>query len=139
VRTCCPAHNCGGRCVLVAHIRDGVIVRLDSDDREYDGIDAPRLLACSRGKAYLRRQYHPDRLRYPMKRIGKRGEGKFERISWDEALDIAAGEIQRVIDTYGNSALFVPYGTGSYSNTNGSHLARRLFNLYGGHLGSYNN
>ncbi len=138
VRTCCPAHNCGGRCLLVAHVRDGVIVRLDSDDRRYDGIDNPRLLACSRGKSYLRRQYHPDRLKHPMKRIGKRGEGKFKRISWNEALDIVSGEISRVRETYGNSALFVPYGTGSYSNTNGSHLARRLFNLYGGCLGTYN-
>jgi len=139
VRTCCPAHNCGGRCILVAHIKDGIIVRLDSDDRLYDEIDNPRLLACARGKAYLRRQYHPDRLKFPMKRVGRRGEGKFERISWAAALDIAANQIQRVRETYGNSALFVPYGTGSYSNTNGSHLARRLLNLYGGHLGTYNN
>lgn len=58
VRTCCPVHNCGGRCLLVAHVKDGVITRLESDDRAYDGIDQPRLLACARGKAYLRRQYH---------------------------------------------------------------------------------
>ena len=135
VRTCCPAHNCGGRCLLVAHIKDGLIVRLDSDDRTYDNPDNPRLLACARGKSYLRRQYHPDRLKHPLKRIGKRGEGKFARISWDEALHTVAGEIKRVKETYGNGALFVPYGTGSYSNTNGSHLARRLCNLYGGCLG----
>lgn len=138
VRTSCPAHNCGGRCLLVAHLKDGVITRLDSDDRTYDEIDEPRLLACARGKAYLRRQYHPDRLKYPMKRIGQRGEGRFERITWDEALDTVASEIKRVREQYGNAALFVPYGTGSYTNTNGSHLARRLFNLYGGHLDAYN-
>ena len=61
-----------------------------------------------------------------MKRVGRRGEGRFERISWDEALETTAHEIRRVKETYGNGALFVPYGTGSYSNTNGSHLARRL-------------
>jgi anaerobic dimethyl sulfoxide reductase subunit A len=138
VRTSCPAHNCGGRCLLVAHVRDGKIVRLDSDDRDYDEIDNPRLLACSRGKAYLRRQYHPDRLQYPLKRTGKRGEGKFERITWDEALTTVAEKIDHIKEKYGNSALFVPYGTGSYSNTNGSHLARRLFNLYGGHLDTRN-
>jgi anaerobic dimethyl sulfoxide reductase subunit A len=138
VRTCCPAHNCGGRCLLVAHVKDGVITRLDADDGAYDEIDSPRLVACARGRSYLRRQYHPDRLRYPLKRVGKRGEGKFLRIAWDEALDRVAGEIRRVRNIYGNSALFVPYGTGSYSNTNGSHLARRLFNLYGGCLGAYN-
>ena len=138
VRTSCPAHNCGGRCLLVAHIQNGKIVRLDSDDRKYDEIDNPRLLACARGKAYLRRQYHPDRLTQPLKRIGKRGEAKFEPIGWDEALDLAASEINRVIETYGNEALLVPYGTGAYSHTNGSHLARRLFNFYGGHLDTYN-
>jgi anaerobic dimethyl sulfoxide reductase subunit A len=138
VRTSCPAHNCGGRCLLVAHLKDGVITRLESDDRTYDEIDDPRLLACARGKAYLRRQYHADRLLHPMKRVGKRGEGKFEQITWDQALDTVAGEIERIRDTFGNGALFVPYGTGSISNTNGSSLARRLLNLYGGHLGSYN-
>jgi anaerobic dimethyl sulfoxide reductase subunit A len=138
VRTSCPAHNCGGRCLLVAHIQDGRIVRLDSDDRTYDGADQPRLLACARGKAYLRRQYHPDRLTQPLKRVGPRGEGKFAPVIWDEALSLAASEIKRVVETYGNQALLVPYGTGAYSNTNGSHLARRLFNCFGGHLDTYN-
>ncbi|MEW5960036.1 MAG: hypothetical protein AB1801_20125 [Chloroflexota bacterium] len=73
VRTSCPAHNCGGRCLLVAQLKDGVITRLESDDRSYDEIDEPRLLACARGKSYLRRQYHPNRLKYPMKRVGHRG------------------------------------------------------------------
>jgi anaerobic dimethyl sulfoxide reductase subunit A len=138
VRVGCPAHNCGGRCLLAAHIRGGVITRLDTDDRP-DAVSTPQLRACVRGRAYLRRQYHPDRLLYPMKRVGARGEGRFERISWDEALDKIAGEIQRVREKYGSSALFVPYGTGSYSQINGSHTARRLMNLSGGSLGFYNN
>jgi anaerobic dimethyl sulfoxide reductase subunit A len=122
----------------VAHVRDGVIVRLDTDDRVDDDLSRPRLVACPRGRSYLRRQYHPDRLTHPLRRVGRRGEGSFEPIGWDEALDTVAGEIERVRDRYGNGALFVPYGTGSYSNTNGPHLARRLFNLYGGCLGIYN-
>ena len=138
VRTSCPAHNCGGRCLLVAHIKDGRIIRLESDDREYDEIDNPRLLACARGKAYLRRQYHPDRLTQPLKRIGKRGNVDFSPIEWEEAFDIATSKIERIVNKYGNQALLVPYGTGAYSNTNGSHLARRLFNCYGGHLDTYN-
>ena len=137
VRVGCPAHNCGGRCLLQAHIRDGVITRLDTDDRP-DTLAAPQLRACTRGRAYLRRQYHPDRLLYPMKRVGKRGEGRFERISWDEALDKMAGELLRIQQQYGNSALFVPYGTGSYNQINGSHTARRLMNIFGGCLGIYN-
>ena len=137
VRVGCPAHNCGGRCMLVAHVQDGRITRLDGDDRP-DVLAALQLRACPRGRAYLRRQYHPDRLLYPLKRTGRRGEGKFVRISWDEALYLAAGELQRVKATYGSSALFVPYGTGSYNQLNGSQTARRLMNLFGGCLGIYN-
>jgi anaerobic selenocysteine-containing dehydrogenase len=74
-----------------------------------------------------------------MKRVGPRGSGEFERISWDEALDLAAENIQRVKETYGNSALYVPYGTGSYNQSNGQFIANRLFNVYGGSLGYYNN
>ncbi|MFA6165460.1 MAG: DMSO/selenate family reductase complex A subunit [Gemmatimonadaceae bacterium] len=137
VRVGCPAHNCGGRCLLIAHLHNGRITRLDTDDRP-DTIAAPQLRACVRGRAYLRRQYHPDRLTHPLKRIGKRGEGKFAPITWDEALDLVAREMQRVTATYGNSALFVPYGTGSYNQLNGSQTARRLMNLFGGCLGIHN-
>jgi len=137
VRVGCPAHNCGGRCVLVAHIRDGHIIRLDADDRP-DSLAAPQLRACVRGRSYLRRQYHPDRLLTPLKREGARGEGEFHPISWEEALDTLASQFERIKHQYGNSALFVPYGTGSYNQLNGSHVARRLMNLYGGCLGIYN-
>jgi anaerobic dimethyl sulfoxide reductase subunit A len=137
IRVGCPAHNCGGRCVFVAHIRDGQIIRLDSDDRP-DSLSKPQLRACVRGRSYLQRQYHPDRLMTPLKRVGKRGEGRFLSISWDEALDSVAHQIERVRREYGNSAMFIPYGTGSYNQLNGSHIARRLMNLYGGCLGIYN-
>lgn len=137
VRTGCPAHNCGGRCLLIAHVQDGKITRLEADDRP-DSLAAPQLRACPRGRAYLRRQYHPDRLLHPLRRTGKRGTGNFERISWDEALDTLAAQFERVKAKYGNEALFVPYGTGSYNQLNGSHTARRLLNLYGGCLGIYN-
>jgi anaerobic dimethyl sulfoxide reductase subunit A len=137
IRVGCPAHNCGGRCLLIAHVENGRITRLDTDDRP-DSLAAPQLRACVRGRAYLRRQYHPDRLLHPLKRVGQRGEGKFERISWEEALETVAGQMQRVKAQYGNEALFVPYGTGSYNQLNGSHTARRLMNLFGGCLGIYN-
>src|SRR5512134_1321 len=91
IRVGCPAHNCGGRCLLVAHVKNGRIVQLDADNRP-DTVSAPQLRACPRGRAYLRRQYHPDRLLHPMKRTGKRGEGQFKQISWDEALDTIAGQ-----------------------------------------------
>ncbi len=137
IRVGCPAHNCGGRCLLIATVENGTITHLETDDRP-DSLSAPQLRACARGRAYLRRQYHPDRLLYPLKRVGRRGEGRFTRCTWDEALELLAGQLQRIKAKYGNEALFVPYGTGSYNQLNGSHTARRLMNLFGGCLGIYN-
>ena len=138
IRAGCPSHNCGGRCLLQVFVRDSVIVRIETDDRPGDTIADPQLRACVRGRAYRKRQYHPDRLQYPMKRVGKRGEGRFERIGWDEALDHIAAEFKRIKAAYGNEAFYVPYGTGSYNQINGRQTAQRLMNLYGGSLGYYN-
>lgn len=139
IRVGCPAHNCGGRCLLIATVNNGVITRIGTDDRPTDELDDPLLRACPRGRSYRRRQYHPDRLQYPMKRVGKRGEAKFERISWDEAYEIITSEMERVKKTYGNSAFYVPYGTGSYNQIGGAQTAQRLLAQYGGYLGMYNN
>jgi anaerobic dimethyl sulfoxide reductase subunit A len=139
LRTGCPAHNCGGRCLLMVHVSNNTITRIETDDRPGDTLADPQLRACVRGRSYRRRQYHPDRLKYPMKRVGKRGEGKFERISWDEALDTVAREMKRIKDTYGPSAMYVPYGTGSYNNSQGASIAERLLNVFGGRLNAYNN
>lgn len=138
IRAGCPAHNCGGRCVLKLHVKEGQVIRIETDDREGDTLADPQLRACIRGRAYRRRQYHKDRLKYPLKRVGKRGEGKFERISWEEATDMMASELKRVKAKYGNSAMLVPYGTGSYNQVNGRQTAARLLNLFGGSLGYYN-
>ncbi len=77
--------------MLKVHVEQGRIVRIETDTR-----GEPQLRACLRGRAYRQRVYSPDRLKYPMKRTGDRGEGEFERISWDEALDTVARELIRV-------------------------------------------
>ena len=73
-------NNCGGRCVIHAHVRDGVIEKLTTDTRETAGEHIP-LTACVRGLNYHRTFLGEDRLKYPMKRVGRRGEGKFRRIT----------------------------------------------------------
>ena len=98
------AHNCGGHCVLKAWVKDGRIARITTDDRP-DSPRDPQLRACPKGRAYRRRIYHPDRLKYPMKRVGERGEGRFERISWDEAATLIADAMRRVRDAYGPPVL----------------------------------
>jgi anaerobic dimethyl sulfoxide reductase subunit A len=105
VVTTCASH-CGGTCILKLHVEDGVVTRIETDDGP-----EPQLRACLRGRAYRQRMYAPDRLLYPMKRIGERGEGKFERISWEEAIDTVAREIVRVRDAFGPaSILFLALG-----------------------------
>ena len=85
-------HNCGGRCVVNAHVVDDRIVRISTDPARWQP-ELPPLHACARGVGQIERLYHPDRLKYPMRRTGPRGSGQFERISWDEALDHVAGEM----------------------------------------------
>ncbi|MBI4495813.1 MAG: molybdopterin-dependent oxidoreductase [Deltaproteobacteria bacterium] len=103
-------HDCGGKCLLKAHVRNGQVMAITSDDGE-----EPQLRACLRGRAYRQRLYAPDRLLYPLKRAGDRGEGKFERITWDEALTQVASELTRIKNTYGCEAILHCGGPGSLS------------------------
>ncbi|MFX1409829.1 MAG: molybdopterin-dependent oxidoreductase, partial [Promethearchaeota archaeon] len=113
IRTGC-CHDCGGRCVLKAHVKDGKIIRIETDNDE-----EPQLRACVRGRAYRQRVYSPERLRYPLRRVGKRGEGKFERISWNEALDIVASKLLEIKEKYGNSAILLVPGGGNQGMIHG--------------------
>ena len=97
-------HNCGSRHMLVAHKKGDVIVRLSTDNGSYQeggkvGLDTeamPQLRACLRGRSYRSRLYSPERLLYPMMRVGERGEGKFKRVSWDEVLDHVAKKMVEI-------------------------------------------
>ena len=126
VTTTCASH-CGGSCILKLHLKDGVITRIETDDGE-----EPQLRACLRGRAYRQRVYAPDRLLYPMKRIGERGEGKFERISWDEALDTIASEIIRVRDTYGPASILYLHMGGDLGNLHTAGQMAKVLSLAGG-------
>jgi len=127
VTTTCASH-CGGTCVLKVHVRDGVITRIETDDGP-----EPQLRGCLRGRAYRQRVYAPDRLLYPMKRVGERGEGKFERITWDEALDTVAGELMRVRDTYGPASILYLALAGDLGQLHTPRLTNRLLALAGGY------
>jgi len=125
-------HNCGGRCLNKAFVADGIVIRQKTDDTHPDSPDFPQQRGCPRGRSQRKQVLGADRLKYPMKRKnwepggGKkelRGQDEWVRISWDEALDIVAGEIKRIKEKYGSSAIFVP---------SGSALPRTL-SLYGGY------
>lgn len=129
-------HNCGGTCVIKAHVKNGIITRIDTDDCP-DTSDTPQIRACVRGRSYRKINCHPDRLKYPMKRVGIRGEGRFVRISWEEAVDTIAHEITRIKDSYGPSARYIPIG-GPWGSIVPHRCAKRLLALDGGYLDSYN-
>jgi len=107
------AHNCGSRHMLVAHKKGDVVVRISTDDGRYQrdgffGKDTeaePQVRGCLRGRAYRERLYSPERLLYPMVRVGKRGEGRFKRVSWDAALEQVADKMIEIKEKYGSTAL----------------------------------
>jgi len=137
------AHNCGSRHMLVAHKKGDVIVRLSTDDGRYqadgafgkDTEEEPQLRACLRGRSYRQRLYSPERLLYPMMRVGKRGEGKFKRVSWDEALDHVSTRMIEIKEKYGSQALVdQSYAGASYGVL---HKSDQIEGLLGRFLGMF--
>ena len=72
-----------------------------------------------------------------MKRVGKRGEGKFERISWDQALDEISARLKDTIKKHTNESILLMHGSGNYSLFNNRNCTFRFFNLIGGNVGWY--
>ena len=134
------AINCPGRCALKLHVVDDEIVRVETYAADSDDMDDIQPRACLRGRAYRAWVNHPDRINYPMKRAegSKRGEGKYEQISWDEAIEIIARNYQEVIDNYGPEAVYMNYCTGNYGVT-ARPWFRLLNSLGNGYLAFYGN
>lgn len=122
------AINCPGRCPLRCHTIDGEIAAVHP---------SPQARACPRGLAMDTWAASPNRLRWPLRRVGPRGSGQFKRISWDEALSVIADRLRSIIDTYGNDAVLYTYGTGQSCTT--ADPFKRLLNCLGGFLDTYNN
>lgn len=100
--------GCHGGCGQKLFVEDGKLVRVEGDESHpwNQGRSCPRVLAL---KQYI---YHPDRVTQPLKRIGRRGEGKFEPISWDEAFDTCEIRLKEIRDKYGAEAVIFAQGTG---------------------------
>lgn len=134
--------NCGSRCALRLHVRDNEVTWVETDNTGHDIYGDHQVRACLRGRSIRRRINHPERLNYPMKRVGLRGEGKFERISWDEALDTITKSLKGTVEKYGNEAVYINYTSGIVGGniTRSSpyaSLVARLMNSYGGFLSHY--
>lgn len=131
--------NCGSNCPIKVFSRDGIITRVETDHEVEDVYGLHQIRACARGRSLRQRAYAPDRLKTPMKRVGERGEAKFVPITWDEATQTIADNLQRVINQYGNKAVFRSYGSGAYYGFASNACFNRLFNLVGGCLNAYGN
>ena len=116
VRTSCRG-NCGSKCPTNVVVRDGKVVRVAA--AELPGDDAPRRRFCVKGYTQPQRVYDPDRLKYPMKRTGERGEGQWERISWDEAIDTIVGKMGAAVQEAGGTSIAFWSSYGSYGVLNG--------------------
>jgi anaerobic selenocysteine-containing dehydrogenase len=100
--------GCHGGCGVLVYVKEGRITGIEGDP------DFPTNhgTMCSRGLAFQQLVYHPDRVTYPLKRTGEKGEGKWQRISWDEALDTIATKYKQIIRENGPESIVVGQGTG---------------------------
>jgi len=133
VRHSVCALDCPDCCSLLIDINDGPGVDNGKGSRLRGNPEHPvsRGFLCGKVARYLDREYSPGRLLYPQKRVGAKGEGKFERISWDEALDTIAGRLRDIAEEYGPEAV-LPYSyAGTMGYLNGGGMDRRFFHRLG--------
>ncbi len=98
---------CFNKCGLIARVEGGVVKKLDPNPKSLKS----RGMLCARGNAGVKQLYDPDRLKYPLLRKGARGEGKWQRLSWDQALDHAAEQLDRIGKEYTRCGFLFMAGT----------------------------
>jgi anaerobic selenocysteine-containing dehydrogenase len=128
VKGACP-HDCPDTCALEVHVKDGVALKVtgSADHAPTAGV------LCTKVARYTERTYHPDRLRHPLRRIGKKGEGRFERIGWDEAIATVAARLTPIAAD--NPEQILPYSyAGTMGLVQGESMAQRFFHRLGASL-----
>jgi len=121
IKTNC--RGCHGGCGVLVHVRDGTIIKIEGAP------DFPTNHGsmCAKGLAFHQLVYHPDRVKYPLKRVGKKGEGKWKRISWDEAFETIVSKLKQVIKENGAESIVLAQGT----SREGEAFMARFGNLLG--------
>ena len=121
------ALDCPDTCAMLVRIEDGRATSLHGDPEH----PVTRGFLCAKVTHYLDREYSPDRLLYPQKRVGAKGEGRFARISWDEALDTIAEKLSSISREHGSEAI-LPYSyAGTMGLLNNAGMDRRFFHRLG--------
>ena len=129
LKVVCP-HDCPDTCVMTVDVEGGRAVAIggDPEHRFTQGF------LCAKVNQYLDRVYSPERVLYPMRRVGRKGEGRFERISWDEALDLAAARLREIAAAHGPQSI-LPYSyAGNMGLLGNASMDRRFFHALGASL-----
>src|SRR5450631_332785 len=128
VKGTCP-HDCPDTCALEVHVKDGVALKVTGSAEH--GPTAGVL--CTKVARYTERTYHPDRLLHPLRRIGKKGEGRFEQITWDEAIATVARRL--VCIAADDPQQILPYSyAGTMGLVQGESMSQRFFHRLGASL-----
>jgi anaerobic selenocysteine-containing dehydrogenase len=126
VRGACP-QDCPDTCAFIYHVEDGKLVDVTGDPAH----PMTRGGLCVKLKDFAEHHYNPDRLLYPMKRVGPKGSGKFARISWNEALSTIKSKWTDIIDQYGSQAIMPHAYLGNQGTANGLTAGDAFFNRLG--------
>ena len=121
----CP-HDCPDTCSLLTTVQDGVAIKVQGNPNHplTDGV------LCTKVSRYTERTYHPDRVLHPMKRVGPKGSGQFQQVSWDAALSDIATRLNAIADKHPERILPYSYA-GTMGMVQGESIAMRFFNLLG--------
>lgn len=122
----CP-RNCHDTCALISETVDGRIVRIVGDPKNPITAGTP----CVKGHTHINVVYHPDRLLYPMKRAGKKGEKKWEKISWDEAYSTITKKFKEAIDQFGSESIMPYTFSGTFGQVQEFGVPWRFWNKIG--------
>jgi anaerobic selenocysteine-containing dehydrogenase len=126
VRGACP-QDCPDTCAFIYHVEDGKLVEVTGDPAH----PMTRGGLCVKLKDFAEHHYNPDRILYPMKRGGSKGSGKYERISWDEALSTIKSKWTDIIGQYGSQAIMPHAYLGNQGTANGLTAGDAFFNRLG--------
>ncbi len=130
VRAVCP-HDCPDTCSMIVTVKEGRAVALRGDPEHA----FTRGFLCQKVSRYLDRVYHPERLQWPMKRMGPKGKGQFQRITWDAAIETIARRFQEIAQSADGPQAILPYSyAGTMGRLQGSSLDRRFFHRLGASL-----
>ncbi|MFA6808307.1 MAG: molybdopterin-dependent oxidoreductase, partial [Eubacteriales bacterium] len=127
-KSCC--FFCHQNCGVLAYVKDGKVIKIEGDPEHPTNQGA----LCARGNMALKHLDHPARINKPLKRIGKRGEGKWQEVSWDQALDEIAGRLGQIRDEFGAEAVATAGGTQRTDDWD----RRRFMNIFGSPNGFHN-